>query len=388
MKRRIKNVCFITGSRADYDLLNNLIQVFKKKNGIDYNIIVTGSHFSRKHGYSIKNIIADKHKIYSKINLNFKEFSNVDIAKYTGKAIIKSSKILSNLKPNLVFLLGDRYEIFSFAVSCLFLNIPIAHIFGGELTQGAFDDTIRHSISKMSMFHFVSNEKYRKRVIQLGEDPKRVFNVGGISVDNVINSKKLNRSDIEKKLNFKFLEKNILITFHPETLELQNTVRNFKIILNSLKKIKNTLFIFTYPNADTNNTDISKMIEKFVHNNTTISKSFKNLGRVLYLSILQEVDCILGNSSSGILEAPALKTPTINMGERQSGREMASSIIRCKYNSTNIINSIKKIKSKNFLKKLISINNPYGNGESSNKIYSIVKKISLPISNKKIFFDL
>ena len=281
-----------------------------------------------------------------------------------------------------------RYEIFSFAVSCLFLNIPIAHIFGGELTQGAFDDTIRHSISKMSMFHFVSNEKYRKRVIQLGEDPKRVFNVGGISVDNVLNSKKLNRLDIEKKLNFKFFEKNILVTFHPETLELQNTIRNFKIILNSLQKIKNTLFIFTYPNADTNNTDISKMIEKFVYNNTTISISFKNLGRVLYLSILQEVDCILGNSSSGILEAPALKTPTINMGERQSGREMASSIIRCKYNSTSIINSIKKIKSENFLKKLISINNPYGNGGSSNKIYSIVKKISLPTSNKKIFFDL
>ena len=386
MKRKI---CFITGTRAEYGLLRQLILSTSKDKSLISQIIVTGSHLSRDHGLTYKEIEADGLVITNKVNLKIKGDSSQEIINSMSEGLKGFSKALSILKPDLVIILGDRYEIFAAASTAMILNIPIAHIHGGETTEGAYDEAMRHSITKMSHLHFVAAPEYQKRVHQLGENSKNIFLVGGLGVDAMHSLSLLNKGDLEKSLNYKFGKKNLLITLHPETLEKKQTSKDQIIaLLSALEEVKDTKFIFTLPNADTNNRKITKMIEKFHAEHPSVSMIFPSLGQLRFLSTLKFIDGIVGNSSSGLTEAPSFKIGTINLGDRQKGRLKAKSVIDSNFEKKNILKSIKTLYTKSFQRNLSSVVNPYGNPGASKKILKTIKEISLENILKKKFYDL
>ena len=386
MKRKI---CFITGTRAEYGLLRQLILSTSKDKSLISQIIVTGSHLSRDHGLTYKEIEADGLVITNKVNLKIKGDSSQEIINSMSEGLKGFSKALSILKPDLIIILGDRYEIFAAASTAMILNIPIAHIHGGETTEGAYDEAMRHSITKMSHLHFVAAPEYQKRVHQLGENSKNIFLVGGLGVDAMHSLSLLNKGDLEKSLNYKFGKKNLLITLHPETLEKNQTSKDQIIeLLSALKEVKDTKFIFTLPNADTNNREITKMIEKFHAEHPSVSKIFPSLGQLRFLSTLKFIDGIVGNSSSGLTEAPSFKIGTINLGDRQTGRLKAKSVIDSNFEKKKILKSIKTIYTKSFQRNLSSVVNPYGKPGASKKILKTIKEISLENILKKKFHDL
>ena len=386
MKRKI---CFITGTRAEYGLLRQLILSTSKDKSLISQIIVTGSHLSRDHGLTYKEIEADGVVITNKVNLKIKGDSSQEIINSMSEGLKGFSKALSILKPDLVIILGDRYEIFAAASTAMILNIPIAHIHGGETTEGAYDEAMRHSITKMSHLHFVAAPEYQKRVHQLGENSNNIFLVGGLGVDAMHSLSLLNKGDLEKSLNYKFGKRNLLITLHPETLEKKQTSTDQIIeLLSALKEVKDTKFIFTLPNADTNNRKITKMIEKFHAEHPSVSKIFPSLGQLRFLSTLKFIDGIVGNSSSGLTEAPSFKIGTINLGDRQTGRLKAKSVIDSNFEKKKILKSIKTIYTKSFQRNLSSVVNPYGKPGASKKILKTIKEISLENILKKKFHDL
>lgn len=382
-----KNIFVVTGSRADYGLLKKLI--LKLKNNIKFNlkVLATGAHLIKKYGFTIKEIEDDGIKVDYKIDLSIKSDLPHDISKAISNGVIKFSKILAKEKVDLAIVLGDRYEIFSFAISAAIHGIPIAHLHGGEVTQGALDDAMRHSITKMSDLHFVANKIYKKRIIQLGENPERVFNVGGLGVDEIDKKKLFSKIEIEKIKKFKFYKKNLLITYHPETIKNSLYKEDFNIILKSLLKLKKTRIIFTAPNSDTGNLDIYKKINLFTKKNSN-SVFFKSLGHQMYLSLINQVDAVIGNSSSGLSEVPYFKKPTINIGHRQKGRITVDSVINCRFNTKELDNKIRKIYSKNFQSKLKKVVSPYGKGGASKKIMKIIENINLKYIKYKKFKDL
>ena len=331
-------ICVVTSSRADYGLLRFLIHKIEMSKFFDLQLVVSGSHLSKIHGYTLNEIIKDNITISKKIETISKTNTREDIANNVSNTIQKMTKAFSSLKPDMVLLLGDRYEIFSTAIASAFLNIPIAHIHGGELTEGAIDDVLRHSITKLAHIHFTSTMIYKKRVIQMGEQPKSVFNVGSLGVDNL---NKLNLIDIktlQKNLDFQFKSKNIMVTYHPVSLN-ENPVDGINILLNALNNFKEIGIIFTYPNADILSTKIIENILNFEKNNDNV-KVFSNLGQIKYFSCLKYCNGVVGNSSSGIIEAPSLKTWTINIGSRQKGRVRAPSVFDVKTNKKEIINKL------------------------------------------------
>ena len=384
----MKKICFISGSRADYGLMMNLMKLVKKESNLSLQLIATGTHLSVKHGLTYKEFSKDNLSIDAKINLLIKDDKPKDICRYISLATNKISIQLSFLKPDLIVLLGDRYEIFAASTAALVHQIPICHLHGGEVTMGSIDDSFRHSITKMSNLHFVSNLEYKKRVKQLGEDPKNIFIVGGFGVDLIKKTKFLLKKDIEANLQFKFKKKNLLVTFHPETTNRKNPVKDFSEVLKSLKKFEDIQIIFTKANADVNGNIVNKMINDFVKNNEVRSCVFGSMGQINYLSTLKLVDGILGNSSSGILETPTFKKPTINIGNRQKGRIKAISVLDVPAKSEYIVEAIKKIYSKNFKKMLPKTKNPYGSGGASLKAIKILKKEILNKFNEKKFFDI
>jgi len=378
----MKNIFLITGSRADYGVMKILIKRFNKKRG--FKLVLTGSHLLSAYGNTIKEIRNDGVKIDYKIKIKNSSDSAHQISKATGEGIKKFAFLFNQKRPDIIIVLGDRYEILSAVIAAYFSKIPVAHIGGGDTTLGVIDEGIRHSISKMSWLHFTNDQKGKKRLLQLGEDPKNIFNTGSLGIESIKNVKLVPQALIEKKLNFKFKKKNILVTFHPVTLENNSSKKHMAHILSALKNLKDTQIIFTYPNNDINGREIIKMINKFVKNKKNAA-AFPSLGQTLYISILKRVDCILGNSSSGIFEAPTLKIPTINIGDRQKGRLFTKSIINCKANKKQILNSIKKIYSNGFRKKIKSVKNYYEKNNTSMKIYNIIIKAKLPNFIKKEF---
>ena len=386
MKRKI---LFITGSRAEYGLLRKLILASAVDNDIEMRLIVTGSHLSSKHGSTYKDIEKDKIELTQKINIKLKNDSPMDVINSMSIAMRKFSNSFIKLQPDLIVILGDRYEIFSAASAAMILNIPIAHIHGGEVTEGAYDEAIRHSITKISHLHFVATNDFRKRVIQLGENPKTVFSVGGLGIDAIADLKLLSRPDLEKNMNFKFGTKNLLITLHPETrVDKTKQYKNLKTLLAALKKHKDIKFIFTMPNADQHNEQIANLIKAFCFSNPANASFYSSLGQLTYLSCLKYIDGVLGNSSSGLLEVPSFKKGTVNIGNRQSGRPKASSIIDCEFNKNEIFYAINKLYSPSFQKKLSSTKNPYGKPGASKKILQKIKTFPLNNLLNKKFYDL
>ncbi|MDB3895031.1 UDP-N-acetylglucosamine 2-epimerase [Candidatus Pelagibacter sp.] len=382
-----KKICIITGSRADYGLLYWLIKEVEANKNFELQLVVTGMHLSREFGYTYK-VIEKDFKIDKKIDMKLTSDSTIDISKSMSIAQVKFTKAYNRLNPDIIVVLGDRYEIFSAASAGMMAKIPIAHIHGGETTEGAVDEAIRHCITKMSQLHFTATEEYKNRVIQLGENPSRVFNVGGTGIENINRLKLLRKNDFENLINFKLNKKNILVTFHPVTLENNTSKYQFKELLDAIDDLEDTNIIFTKTNSDSNGKIINLMIDKYTKKNSQKSIAFISMGQLKYLSALKHVDLIIGNSSSGLLEAPSFKIGTINIGDRQKGRINAKSVVNCLPNKISINRAIKKVYSKKFQEDLKNIKNPYDNGYSSKKIAKVLKKKSFENILKKIFFDV
>jgi len=384
MKRKI---CVVTGTRAEYGLLYWLMKEIEKDKDLELQLIVTGMHLSPEFGLTYKEVQKD-FKIDKKIEMLLSSDTPIGISKSMGLAQISFSEAYDELKPDMLVVLGDRYEIFSAVSAAMIARIPIAHLHGGETTEGAFDESIRHSITKMSHLHFTAADEYRKRVIQLGEYPEKVFNVGGLGIDNIKRLKLLSKDEFEKSINFKLNKKNILVTFHPVTLENLTAKEQFNELLKALDLLKDTNIIFTKANSDTDGRIINTMIDDYVKNNTDKSVCFTSLGQLRYLSALQYVDATVGNSSSGLIEAPSFKIGTINIGDRQKGRIMAQSVMSCTTKLESISDAFEQLYSHSFQKKLLKVINPYGDGGASEKIKDKIKKISLEDILKKSFYDI
>lgn len=383
----MKKVCVVTGTRAEYGLLRLVIEGIKNSSGLELKLVVTGMHLSPEFGLTYREIEEDGFHIDRKVEMLMSSDTACGVTKSIGLGVIGFADALHELKPDLLLILGDRYEIFAVATAALIAGIPIAHLHGGETTEGAFDEALRHSITKMSHLHFVAAEEYFNRVVQLGEDPDRVFIVGGLGVDSILNLELMDRDALESSLNFKLGEKNLLITYHPVTFEKSTAEEQMRALLGALEKRKETRLIFTLPNADTDGRVISRLIEDFVSRNANAA-AFTSLGQRRYLSCLQYVDGVIGNSSSGLIEAPTFQKGTVNIGDRQRGRLKAASVIDCSPTETSIQNAIDKLYSRDFQEKLAMVENPYGQGGASKKIIEVIETVSLSGVLKKRFYDI
>jgi len=382
-----RKICVVTGTRAEYGLLYWLMKGIDVDPELELQIIATGMHLSPEFGNTYRQIEKDGFVITRKVDMLLSSDSEVGISKSMGLGMIGFADAFSDLQPDLVVVLGDRFEIFSAVSAAMIAKKPVAHIHGGEATEGLIDEPIRHSITKMSHLHFVAAKEYKNRVIQLGEQPNRVFNVGGLGIDNINKLKLLSRESFEQAINFSLSEKNILVTFHPVTLESSTAEIQFKELLGALDDLQDTSIIFTKANSDTDGRIINSMIDDYVtnHDNTI---SFISMGQLNYLSALQFVDAVVGNSSSGLLEAPSFKIGTIDIGDRQKGRIKADSVINCSPEKEDISKSLDILHSKDFQNIVKNTKNPYGSGGASKKVISTIKDINLKGILKKPFYDL
>jgi len=384
MKRKI---CVVTGSRADYGLLKLVMKGIKVEPNLALQIIATGMHLSPTFGLTYKEIESDGFVIDYMVESLLLSDTPADIAQATAKSMMGCAKAFGELEPDLVLILGDRFEILAAATAAVLARIPIAHIHGGEVTVGAYDEAFRHSITKMANIHFVATEEYRRRVIQLGENPSSVHFVGGLGVDAIRHLNFLSKDEVEQTLGIKFSSKSLLVTFHPSTLEELTPLEQVNELLAALIERSEIMLIFTMPNADTGGLEIMEQINKFVKERSN-AYSFKSLGQQQYLSCMAQVDGILGNSSSGILEAPSLKVGSINIGTRQLGRVQSESVINCAINKEHIRSSIDKLYSREFQLVLDNCTSPYGEGGASNKIIKMLREYKLDGISRKVFYDL
>lgn len=384
-----KKITIVTATRAEYGLLKPIIHALASEEKIDANVVVTGAHLSPEFGTTYKEIEKDHINISRKIEILVSSDTPAAISKSMGLAMISFAEYFEESKPDALLVLGDRYE--TLAVCCAAMNarIPIIHLYGGETTEGAVDEAIRHSITKMSALHFTSTEVYRKRVIQLGETPERVFCVGAVGVENALKTALLDKSELENAIAFRLDSPYAVITFHPVTLEGDSAEGQFSEVLQALDEHKEMKYIFTKANADADGRIINKMIDSFVgeHENAT---AFASLGTLRYLSALKYAAMVIGNSSSGIVEVPSFGVPTINIGDRQKGRIQAKSVINCAAQKNQILHAIDTASSDGFRKSAAEAENPYGDGNTTGKIISVIKDKLLNgnLDLKKKFFDI
>lgn len=382
-----RKICVITGTRAEYGLLRWIMQGIKDDPELSLQIIATGMHLSPEFGLTYRAIEQDGFVIDRKVEMMLSSDTPVGIAKSMGLGLIGFADALNDLRPDLLVVLGDRFEIFSAVSAALVARIPVAHLHGGETTEGAFDEAFRHSITKMAHLHFVAAEAYRQRVIQLGEQPERVFLVGGLGIDNIKRLRLLDRTSLEEALDFQFGAKNLLVTFHPVTLETATASCQMAELLAALADLPDTRIIFTLPNADTDGRVLIEMVEQFVaeHGN---ARAYASLGQLRYLSCIAQVDGVVGNSSSGLLEAPSFRKGSINIGDRQKGRLQAGSVIGCEPTRESIAAALEHLYSAEFQESLHDVVNPYGEGGASEKVIETLKRYDLSGIVKKTFNDL
>ncbi len=382
-----RKICVVTGTRAEYGLLYWLMMMIDDDDDFDLQIIVTGMHLSPEFGLTYQQIERDGFTINYKVEMLLSSDSEIGISKSMGLGMIGFADAFARLKPDLLIVLGDRFEIFSSVSAATIARIPIAHLHGGELTQGAFDEAFRHSITKMSHLHFTSTDEYRNRVIQLGEQPSHVFKVGAIGIDNIMRLNLLTRDKLEESIRFKLGKRNLLITFHPVTLEQDTAEMQFKNLLEALDTLDETHLIFTKANADTDGRIINEMIDKYVSTHSDRTIAFTSMGQLRYLSAIRYMDGVIGNSSSGLLEVPSFKIGTINIGDRQCGRIKAESVIDCQPGVNDILSAFQLLYSPAFKEKIKTVKNPYGDGGVSEKIIKILRQFSLSQILKKKFYD-
>lgn len=372
----MKKILVVTGTRAEYGLLYWTMKEIQNDSNLKLQLIVTGSHLSEEYGYTVDQIRKDGFKIDEEIDMIIDSKKKSSIVKSMGLELIQMAQAFDRLKPNILLILGDRYETFVAATCAMMMNIPIAHMNGGESTEGAIDEQIRHAITKMAHIHFPGAEYYKERIIKMGEEPWRVYNVGQAGIENIKRLKLFKKDELEAELKIKFDKKIFLITYHSVTLEDENTEEQVENLLNAISKF-DVMCIFTYPNADFESKTIIERINHFVKNNDD-AYVFHNLGQLKYLSLLKYADIMIGNSSSGIIEAPSFKLPVINIGNRQKGRIRNKNIIDTGYRSDEIIEAINKaLYDEHFKEDLNSMINLFGGGETGKKIVDILKNIKI-----------
>lgn len=385
----MKKICIVTGTRAEYGLLMPLLEQIKQAEDLELQLLVTGMHLSPEFGLTYKLIEADGYIINEKVDILLSSDTPVGISKSMGLGMIGFAESFDRLHPDMVVLLGDRYETFVAATAASVARIPIAHLHGGETTEGAFDEAFRHAITKMSWLHFTSAEEYRKRVIQLGESPERVFNVGAIGIENIRKMPLMNKDELEKSLGITFQKELLLVTFHPVTLEDATSEVQFRNLLSALDTIENTTIIFTKANSDTDGRIINEMIDDYTNEHLKNTLAFTSMGQLRYLSAMKLASAVVGNSSSGIIEASSFKVPTVNIGDRQKGRMQAKSVINCEPNKEEICKALQVALSDEFSNKLANIKNPYGDGKVSGKIIEVIRNsLCTDISLKKTFYTI
>lgn len=383
-----RRICVVTGTRAEYGLLRGVIQGLKAAGDVEPQLIVTGMHLSPEFGMTVGEIEADGVAIDDRVEMLLSSDTAVGVGKAMGLGLIGFSDTFARLKPDLVVVLGDRFEILAAAAAALVAGLPIAHIHGGETTEGAFDEAIRHSVTKMSHLHFVAAEPYRDRVIQLGESPERVFLVGGLGVDAIKRLKPLDRHALARRLGFEFRARNLLVTFHPATLDDGEASEQVEALLGALDSLgEDTGLIFTLPNADTGGRAIARRIEAYAGSRPN-AVAHTSLGQLGYLSCLGQVDAVVGNSSSGLIEAPTFGIGTVNIGDRQAGRLKAASVVDCAPQTDAIKAAVVRVLSPAFREEIATIVNPYGEGGASEAIVHILRQHPLDGLLKKRFHDL
>jgi UDP-N-acetylglucosamine 2-epimerase (non-hydrolysing)/GDP/UDP-N,N'-diacetylbacillosamine 2-epimerase (hydrolysing) len=384
----MRRVCVVTGSRAEYGLLSSLMTAIHADTDMQLQIIATNMHLSPEFGLTYQEIEADGFHIDKKVQMLLSSDTANATTKSVGLATIGFADAYEDLKPDIIVVLGDRYEILAAVSAALFYKIPVAHLHGGEITEGAYDDSIRHAITKMSHLHFTSTEEYRKRVIQLGEQPDRAFNVGAIGVENIKKTPLLSRRELEENIGFSLGNKSVLVTYHPVTLENATAKQQVENLLEALERLYDYKIIFTYPNSDTGGLMIINLINQFVKKHDEQAIAYTSLGKVRYLSALQYVSAVIGNSSSGIIEVPSLGIPVLNIGNRQKGRISAESVIHCGTTKEEIEKGLGTIFSEQITKRAKQERNPYDKEGTIEAIHCVLKEYPLDNLVQKSFYNL
>lgn len=384
-----KIITILTTTRADYGILRPLIFRLIQDKTFEIRVVATGTHVCPEFGNTYQEIEKDGISIDRKIEILLSADTDTAVAKSMGLAMISFTNYFEDRRPDALIVLGDRYEVLAICCVAVNLAIPIVHLHGGEKTEGILDEVYRHCITKLSYLHFASTEIYRKRIIQLGENPEKVFNVGALGIENIMHTPLMKKSELERWLNIDLKNPYAIVTFHPVTLEEKSIEQQLEELLCALDAFPDLVLIFTEANADAGGKRINRILKKYISARKNAAL-YKSLGMVGYLSAVKYSSLVIGNSSSGIIEVPSFYVPTINIGDRQMGRVKAESIINCKNSSEEIIKSIQKAFEPEFLKKIKDIKNPYGDGETSYKILGILKKeiLEKEINLKKKFFDL
>lgn len=381
-------ICVVTATRAEYGVLKHTIRRIMEDEELNLYLVATGMHLSRQYGYTIQEIIDDGIPVSDAIEILSEENDERAITNAMGKETIAFGEIFQRERPDMLLVVGDRYEILPACQCAVIFGIPIAHISGGEITEGAIDDSIRHAVTKLSHLHFPGCEVYRQRIIQMGEEPERVFNYGDIGVENIKKTEFMPKGELEESLNISLDKPYACVTFHPVTLEKNSAEYQIKELLRALQEIKDMYFIFTKANADMEGQIINDCIDNFVKENEN-SAAFYSVGIKRYLSLLKEAEFVIGNSSSGIIEAPSLNIPTVNIGDRQKGRLQAESVLNCRPIKEEIVKTILKARSREFKEIVKNIKNPYGMGETSTLIVKEIKRFLNSENNKiKHFYDM
>ena len=382
-----RKICVVTGTRAEYGLLYGLMKAIQKSEAFELQVLASAMHLSPEFGSTYKVIEQDGFCIDAKVEMLLSGDSHVAITKSLGLGVIGFADAYERLKPELVVLLGDRFEALAAAQAALIASIPIAHIHGGELTEGAIDESIRHSITKMAHLHFVSTEVFRRRVIQLGEQPGRVYVSGAPGIDNIKKMNLMSKSALESSLGFELGANSFLVTYHPVTLASSENENTLHELFQALDSFSDAKLIITYPNADAKGREMIRQLKRYAEENKERVFLIDSLGQLKYLSALQHVDMVIGNSSSGLLEVPSFYKPTVNIGDRQKGRLKAKSVIDCVYAKKSIELAISKGLSVEFQSELANVVNPYGSGNASEKIMDILSVSEFSELTRKPFYD-
>jgi GDP/UDP-N,N'-diacetylbacillosamine 2-epimerase (hydrolysing) len=384
-----RKICIVTGTRAEYGLLYWIIKGVHEDPNLQLQLIVTGMHLSPEFGLTVNEIAKDRFPISERIEMLLSSDTETAIATSMGLGMIGFAKAYEKLKPDILLVLGDRFEMLSAVASAVPFRIPIAHIHGGESTEGSMDESFRHAITKMSHVHFSSTQEYKNRIVQMGESPARVFCFGAPGLDNIKKLKLLDKRELSDILHLPIHKEWGIVTYHPGTLEKESSEIDIKEILHALGEFDNIHWILTLPNADTESRRIIRKIENYIQKNPQRASLFSSLGQMKYLSLLKHTVVMVGNSSSGIIEAPSFKLPVVNIGKRQKGRIRAKNVIDVLIcDRKNIMNAIKKAVSKNFRNSIQRLINPYGYGNASDKIIKVIKTISLSNILQKEFHEL
>ncbi len=386
----MKRICILTATRAEYGLLRNVIHKLSKETEIGVDVVVTGAHLAPEYGLTFHEIEQDGIRIDRKIPILLSSDMPASVSKTMGLALIAFSDYFEEKQPDMLIVLGDRYETLAVCIAAMNQRIPIAHLYGGEKTEGAMDEAIRHSITKLSYLHFTSTEEYRRRVIQLGEQPDRVFCVGAMGVENVMKQSIMTKKELEESIGFELGKNFSVVTYHPVTLETESATSQIQELFTALLRIENMKYLITKANADAGGRQINGLLDQFAEENKERVFVIESLGMKRYLSALKWCKMVIGNSSSGIVEAPSFRIPTVNIGDRQKGRLQAESVINCEPYAENIEKAMRKAISKEMTDLVSKTLNPYGDGNTTEQITAIIKNMLLEdkIQLKKSFFDI